>query len=171
MNCHFYRQQIELGLDKELPAHEEARLNSHLQQCACCRQYRADALALWNQLTDLEFEPPGDIAGPVLARVARRKVWRQVGFVAILLLVSISLFPALVQGVLWGRTVFFSLEWHWFPTLLRTIWQAAKVMFKGWTLLTGILPQEYWLGFAGLAIIDLVILIKLFSINPARGAR
>lgn len=171
MSCQFFRQQIELELDGELSAQEGVLLDSHLQQCPPCRQYRADALILWNKLADLDLELPGNIAGPVLTKLARRRAWKQLGIAAIILLAVISLFPFLIQGVFLTRAAFLRLEWHWFPVLLRTIWQAAKVMFKGWTLLTGLLPQEYWLGFAGLAIIDMVMLIKIFSINPAKGAR
>lgn len=171
MSCQFYRQQIELKLDGELSAREGAQLNSHLQQCPPCRQYQADALVLWDQLAALELDPPKDIAGPVMSRLARRKAWRQLGIAAIFLLAAVSLFPVLVQGIFWARTALLSIDWHWLPTLLGTIWQALKVLIKGLVLLAEVLPQEYWLGLAGLVVIDMAMLVKIFSLKPAKGAR
>ena len=169
MDCRIFRQQIEFSLDGEPSTQEEARLRAHLEECPYCRQYRAGAQRLWGQLADLQMEPPGDIAGPVLARLARRKSWRGAGIAAIFLLAGITIFPVLVQGAFLVGTALLSLDWQWLPSLLATLFQAAKVLYKGWRVLAEALPQEYWLGLTFLAMIDLAMLVKIFRFKLAKG--
>lgn len=169
MDCRICRQQIEFSLDGELSPQEEAKLRAHLEECASCRQYRAQALSLWGQLADLQLEPPGDIAGPVLARLARRRAWRGAGIAAILLLAGINFFPVLVQGTLLIRTAFLNLDWQWLLALLGAIFQAAKVLFKSLMVLAEALPQKYWLGLACMGIFDLAMLITIFRFKAAKG--
>jgi predicted anti-sigma-YlaC factor YlaD len=105
MNCEQYQQLISADLDAELSADEEPGLWEHLAQCAECRRWRHDQLAIRNEfqrwpeesLPSMSAElalPPSRAKGKVY-RIPRALAWAAV---IVLLIQGVFVTSAIVRA-------------------------------------------------------------------------
>lgn len=81
-SCHAARESLSCDLDGEHPAGDFAAAHTHLDECADCRRWYADAAAVNRRLRigaapspAAAAEPPGqDLAGRVLSLIDLRTV-------------------------------------------------------------------------------------------------
>jgi predicted anti-sigma-YlaC factor YlaD len=87
--CERMRGQISLELDGQLSQLERAMLEGHIDGCADCRSYQAEASAFTEELRNARLEPLQD---PVVVRRPRRQVLArlQVGIAAMVMLAAVG---------------------------------------------------------------------------------
>lgn len=169
-NCSYFRNQIEFDFDGELTIEERQQLNAHLAICQTCREYREEIGSLWGYLESaMLFEPPGEIAGPVIARIRKRRTWRLAGLTGIALLSVISLVPVSAGILNEVLNLLFHLNLDWIPNFLGSLWSAVNVLLRSLMTVAELLPDEYWLGLSVLVIINLAMLLKLLGFSTQRG--
>ena len=170
MDCLKFQEQIEMELDGELSQADKPGLERHLLICPDCQEFRAEAEMLFNVLQgELMVEPPSNLVGPVMAKVARRRAWRVAGFLAAMPLAVISLGPMVRQAMVWTLRAVLNWEPTWLTTLWGSIWRTFKVLYRAWVMVSSAMPDEYWLGLAVLAILNLTMLLKLMGSWSGKG--
>ncbi|WP_308011335.1 MULTISPECIES: zf-HC2 domain-containing protein [unclassified Saccharopolyspora] len=78
MNCERCRTSVSALLDGELPEAPESEVDAHLETCAACRAFQAEAGALTRNLRVRAVAPTPDLAGAVLAAAERPRRTRGV---------------------------------------------------------------------------------------------
>ncbi|MCX2732415.1 zf-HC2 domain-containing protein [Saccharopolyspora sp. NFXS83] len=166
MNCESCRNSVSAMLDGEPPEFPEAEVDAHLETCAACRAFQAEAGELTRHLRVRLVAPTPDLAGAVLARVPRRDRVRGVlrGALAVAATAQILLALAQMVGVvgLHGHAGHSGMTEHLFNE--STAWNLALgvgMLWASWRDRTagGVLPvlSAFVAALAGFSVHDLIV--------------